>query len=143
MNHFYVEMTKIAGVDDGRGAGAALTAGGVAAGLGAGHVVLGHTRLLPSALLGDFNAHVAANGEHGMIERWSNRKFREALVDYPAKELRNNVYRTLSNPIALLESPGVGLPARVVKTTGVVLAGSALAGGIVAHAIGSHFARGE
>jgi hypothetical protein len=142
MNHFYVEMTKVAGVDNGHGAGTALTAGGVAAGLGVGHVILGNTRLLPSAFLGDFNAHVAANGgERGAVERWSNRKARKIMSEIPAKDLRKGVYAAALSPSMLLENPE--LPARLLTTGGAVMAGSALAGGIVAHAIGSHFTHRE
>lgn len=141
MSHFYVEMLKIASADGGHGASAALTAGGAAAGLGVGHVILGNTRLLPSAFLGDFNAHVAAHGEHGAVERWSNRKVRKIMSEIPAKDLRKGVYAAALSPSMLLENPE--LPARLLTTAGVVMAGSALAGGIVAHAIGSHFAHRE
>ena len=138
MNHFYVEMTKIAGVDDGHGASAALTVGGAVAGLGAGHVVLGSTPVLSNAVQRDFSAGIKAGGKGNLLTDYLSRGLREAMEGVPAKELRSAAYKT-SLEIPKLYAEG-RVPVRTLAAAGAVLAGGATAGGIIAHAIGSHFA---
>ena len=141
MNPFFQEMTKAAGVDDGRGVHPAITAGGVAAGLGVGHVVLGTTPVLSSAVQRDFSAGIKAGGKGNLFTDYLSRSLREAMTGVPAREMRSAVYKTsLEAPKLLAEGR---VPVRTLAAAGTVLAGSAIAGGVVAHAIGAHFAKGE